>query len=158
MRSPVTVTKKGPGLAKLMTDLNRIRNSDVLVGIPAPTTLRKNDPINNASLLFIHTKGSPLRNIPPRPVLEPGIEGARALIVPHLGASAQAIARGHAHQAEQELRRVGTIAANAVKRYFTEGALAPNAPSTIARKGSDRPLINTGQMRRAVTFILRIHS
>ena len=30
--------------------------------------------VNNAELLFIHTKGSPLRKIPARPVLQPAVE------------------------------------------------------------------------------------
>jgi hypothetical protein len=152
---PVKVTKQGPGLFQVMRDIKRIGNSEVLVGIPAATTLRENDPINNASLLFVLSHGSPLRNIPPRPVLEPAIEKGRNLITPHLAESAKAVMDGRPDAAERELERAGMVASNAVKRYFTEGELAPNAPSTIARKGSDRPLIDTGALRRAVTFVVR---
>jgi hypothetical protein len=155
MPSPVTVSKSGPGALQVIRDLNRIKQSEVLVGIPAEKTQRAGEPINNAALMFVHTHGSPLRNIPPRPVLEPAIEKNSELITPHLAESAKAVMDGRPDAAERELQRAGTIASNAVKRYFTEGNLAPNAPSTIARKGSDRPLIDTGALRRAVTFVVR---
>ena len=90
MPPPVTVTKSGPGLAQLKKDLERLSKSDVLVGIPASAAARKKGPINNASLLFIHSKGSPLKHIPARPVLEPAIQANRALITPQLAMAARA--------------------------------------------------------------------
>ena len=68
--------------------------------------------------------------------------------------------------AERELKLAGITAANGAKRYFLEGKLAPNKPATIARKRRkaklgegeeyvDTPLIDTGQMRRAITSVVR---
>ncbi|HJX53169.1 MAG TPA: hypothetical protein VJ801_10425 [Polyangia bacterium] len=188
MPSPVTVSQSGPGFAQVMKDLERIRQSEVLVGIPAEGTgrltkqeasqriearggkvtkasLRKEfkvaqaspgSGINNASLLFVHSKGSPLRGLPARPVLEPAIEKNRDLITPHLGAAAQALLDGRPREAEQELKRSGVIAANAAKRYFVDGNLTPNKPATIKRKGSSRPLVDTGQMGRSILSVVRI--
>lgn len=152
-----TVKKTGPGLAKLKESIERIKNSDVLVGIPAERTQRKNDPINNASLLFIHTHGSPLKNIPPRPVLQPSIALTRKLFTPHLEAAAKLTLDHKPEQAERELNLAGVIAVNGAKRYVLQGRnLAPNAPSTIKRKGSDRPLVDTNQMiGRALTYVVR---
>ena len=59
-------------------------------------------------------------------------------------------------EAEKYLMRAGTIAANAAKRKFGSAELAPNAPSTIARKGSDKPLIDTGSLRRSIVAVVRI--
>ena len=157
----VTVRKSGPGLAQLAQDIRRIKASEVLVGIPADKTQRKGDAINNASLLFIHTNGSPLRHIPARPVLEPSIVANQVLISQHLGAAAQAVLSRKPEQAERELRRTGTVAANGAKRWFTDprNSWAPNAPSTIAAKSkpgkvSDKPLIDTGALRRAITYVI----
>lgn len=149
--------KSGPGLAKIQQDLARLRSSDVLVGIPAQKTLRKGGPINNASLMFVHTKGSPLRKIPARPVIEPSVEANSGKIAPHLGKAAQAILNQDPDAAERELKLAGTVASNGAKRWFTDprNGWAPNAPSTIERKGSDRPLIDTGALRRAITFAIR---
>ena len=174
---PVTVTKSGPGMAKLLADLKRIKNSEVLVGIPAEKTLRKGDTINNASLLFILTKGSPLRHIPATPILEPAIEQNKNLITPHLGQAARAILNSDPLKAEKELHQAGTVAVNSVKRYFVEAPWPPNAPSTFAAKtkrerkqfakgkitaaqlteaeGMVRRNINTGKLRRAITSVVR---
>lgn len=46
---------------------------------------------------------------------------------------------------------VGLWTANAIKKYMTDLQEPPNAPSTVARKGSSNPLIDTGQLRSAVT-------
>lgn len=55
---------------------------------------------------------------------------------------------------ERALERLGTVAVGIVKREIAEGRFAPNAPSTIAKKGSERPLIDTGQLRQSITWML----
>jgi hypothetical protein len=160
MASPVIVTKSGPGLADLKKALERIRNSDVLVGIPAQKTQRKSDAVNNASLLFLLSKGSALNNQPPRPILEPAIEANKQIITPHLEAAARAVLEENPQGAERELKMAGTIASNAAKLRFSKEFLAPNAPSTIRRKSkkgkvSDTPGVDSGQLRRAVTYVVR---
>jgi hypothetical protein len=159
MAAHVSVSRKGPGLKgmeKRLTDLSRM---DALVGIPAKTTSRKGEVINNASLLFIHTHGSPVQGIPARPVIEPAIraEGNRQAINAELKEAARAALNEHPVQAEQHLTRAGMAGANAAKSWFTDARnnWAPNTPETIRRKGSDRPLIDTGALRRSITYVVR---
>lgn len=52
------------------------------------------------------------------------------------------------------LALVGTQAKADVQRKITKLKDPPNAPSTIAQKGSSNPLIDTGQMRQAVDFVV----
>lgn len=52
--------------------------------------------------------------------------------------------------APQALALLGQRHEDQVKRIITTGDFVPNAPATIAAKGSDRPLINQGQMRQNV--------
>ena len=113
--------------------------------------------VTNAALMFIFSKGSPLRKIPARPWIEPAVEASKELITPHLGAAAKAVLEHDPTRAERQLNLAGTVAANAARRWPTNPAnhWAPNAPSTIKRKGSDRPGIDTGQLRRALTHVLR---
>jgi cell pole-organizing protein PopZ len=157
----VTVSKSGPGLADLAQRIRQVKASEVYVGIPAEKTQRKGDAVNNAELLFIHSNGSPLRGIPARPVLEPSIVANQALISQHLGAAAQAVFSSKPEQAERELAKTGTLASNGAKRWFTDprNAWAPNTPATIAAKSkngkvSDKPLIDTGSLRRAITYVI----
>ena len=153
----VTVKKSGPGLAPLALSLEQLRHAEVLVGIPQSTTQRQNEPLNNASLMYILTHGSPLRNIPATPILEPSIELNKKLITPHLEAAAKATIDKDPTRAQQELELAGVVAANGAKRYFTDptNGWPPNKPSTIARKGSDRRNIDTGALRRSVTWVVR---
>lgn len=140
--------------------LEDLQRSDVLVGIPEEENHRDENGIGNAALLYIHTNGSPVRNIPARPVIEPAIkaEGNRQLINEQLKKAAKAILSKDAAAAESSLRRAGQIGANSAKRWFTDprNNWAPNAPSTIRRKGSDRPLIDTGALRQAITWVVRL--
>ena len=39
-----------------------------------------------------------------------------------------------------------------MQHQMVEGEFVPNAPSTIRKKGSDKPLIDTGQLRQGVSY------
>lgn len=39
-----------------------------------------------------------------------------------------------------------------VKKRIITGPFVPNAPTTIAKKGSDKPLIDTGQLLDAIDY------
>lgn len=52
---------------------------------------------------------------------------------------------------KQIMARVGLEAEGAIKQYITDLDTPPNKPSTIKRKGSSNPLIDTGNMRASVT-------
>ena len=51
-------------------------------------------------------------------------------------------------------RFLGLYAESFIKQAFSSGGFgrwAPNKPNTIAQKGSDKPLIDTAQLRRSIT-------
>ena len=51
-------------------------------------------------------------------------------------------------------KKVGVVAEEVIQEAFATrgfGKWKANKPSTIARKGSDSPLIDTGQLRRSIT-------
>jgi hypothetical protein len=135
--------------------IKQLANSDVLVGIPAENNARKGEPIGNAALLFLFSRGSERNNQPPRPVLEPAIQQNKAIISAPLKEAAQAAMQGKPFA--QLLDQAGQIAENSAKRFFTDPAnnWAPNAESTIRAKGSDVAGIDLGEMRRAITHIVK---
>ena len=49
----------------------------------------------------------------------------------------------------------GVIGVRAVQDKIMTGPFAPLQPRTIARKKSSRPLIDTGQLRQAVSYVVR---
>lgn len=47
---------------------------------------------------------------------------------------------------------IGEGIAALIRKEIDSGDFVPNSPVTIARKGSDKPLIDTGTMRDSVTY------
>lgn len=144
-------------LQGLIARLNRFKNKEVLVGIPQQSTSRLNSEINNAELLYIHTHGSPRRNIPARPVIEPAIKHNQKKIMFQFEKATKAMALGKIDDAERYLITTGLAAQNAARDWFTNPAngWAANSPVTIALKGSSQPLIDTGALRKSIIYVVR---
>lgn len=156
----IKISASGPKRNPILDATELLRKNRVYVGIPEKKSTRKNkEPINNAQLLFIHTNGSPLKHIPARPVVEPAIEASdnKASINRGMKIAAEAALDGKPQQVKQGLRLAGMDAQSRVKAWFTDprNGWAPNAPGTIRRKKSDKPLIDTAQMRNAIVYVLR---
>lgn len=56
---------------------------------------------------------------------------------------------------EQALDLIGLSMQGGLQQKIAAGVPPPNAPETVARKGSSTPLIDTGQLRQSVTFLVR---
>lgn len=85
-------------------------------------------------------------NIPARPWLEPGVASGTDEILKTIQDGVE-----QGRDMDAILETVGVVAAGAVRVYMTELKTPPNAPSTIRKKGSANPLIDTGAMRQSVT-------
>lgn len=143
---------------EMMRTVKDLAATQVLVGIPAANSPRQGDPINNATIGYIHEMGSPAHNIPARPWLGPPVNRMKDEAAAMLRKAAELRFDSKAAEADQVLHALGLTAQNKVKTNITSGGdpkFAPNAPSTIARKGSDRPLVDTAQLLNAITYVLR---
>ena len=109
-----------------------------------------------AHSLYLKTHGSALLNIPPRPVLEPAIQANKEAIGVQLASASRAAIDGRPGQCVTALNKAGMIAESAAKGWFEkpENHWKPNSPKTIKRKGSDSPLIDTGEMRKSITYVV----
>jgi hypothetical protein len=110
--------------------------------------------LGNITLLevaAIQEFGAPAASIPQRSFVRSTVDNNRGAIYKTIGALAKQIARGKLTR-EAALERVGARVEGMIKRAIADGIEPANAPSTIARKGSSKPLINTGQLRSAVTY------
>lgn len=112
---------------------------------------------SEAHSLYIQSHGSPLWHIPPRPVLEPSIEASKEPIAKQLQGATVAALNGNKQEVDNALHKAGMVAENAAKAWFEnpQNGWPPNSPKTIAKKGSDSPLIDTGEMRKAITHVVR---
>ena len=153
-----TVTTKDNS-AKLLAGLKRVATMEVFVGIPEEKAGRRAEGINNAQLVFIHTNGSPLKKIPKRPVIEPAIEAEdnKEAISKELKLATQAMLNSNPAEANRHLKLAGMLGQNAARAWFTDprNNWPPNTSRTIARKGSDMPLIDTGAMRKAIVYVVK---
>jgi hypothetical protein len=114
--------------------------------------------INNAQLMYIHTHGSPARNIPPRPVIEASIMETtnQNKITEELKKTAEAALDGQSGGVSRGLKVTGLLAETLARDWFTnpKNHWAPNAPRTIQRKKSDKPLIDTAVMRKSIVHVI----
>lgn len=119
--------------------------------------MNKGAPYSKAYELYVHSQGSPLFQTPPRPVLEPAIENDKEEIASYLKKAAQYTLDGDTENAKKELEAAGLEGQNAARDWFAnpKNGWDPNSPSTIKRKGSDKPLIDTGEMRKAITYVVK---
>jgi hypothetical protein len=168
--------------ALLFASLSKLSKSSVYVGVPETTASDRQSQllqmlqkakgkkrqahlaeaakmvINNAQLVYLTTHGSPLKGQPARPIIEPAIEDPenKKLITDELGKAAAASLDGKPEDVTKYLKRAGLLAEGLVKSWFVspKNNWAPNAPSTISRKGSSRPNIDTASMRNAIRSVV----
>lgn len=145
--------------------ISRFKKDAVLVGIPESDKERKDDDkINNAALLAINHFGSPINNIPPRQPMTVGIKNAQSDIAEEMKKTAQAALKFGPAALDRGYARVGFIASSAIKRAINEqdNIQEPSAATIKARKyitksgfKGEKALLVTGQMRNAITFVVR---
>lgn len=147
--------------------LKFLEENPVYVGIAEDTTERNNEDgdnkvsVTNADLLFIHTNGSPVNNIPARPVIEPAIEDGKDTITKQMKLAAQNILDNNEAQAFKYLSIAGTYGQKMCRDWFKnpKNNWPPNSPRVIAKKikkGSTnpRPLIDTGELLKSITYFV----
>ena len=107
--------------------------------------------------MYIQAHGSPLWHSPPRPIIEPAIEADKEKIAELMGEAAKAILDGDSDRAKEYLNKAGLEGQGASQDWFTnpENGWAPNSPLTVEAKGSDKPLIDKGELRKAITYVVR---
>ena len=110
-----------------------------------------------AHSLYVQTHGSPLWHSPPRPVLEPAIEANKEAIANQHGKAIKAALDGKPAVLEAELNKTGALAESAAKSWFEDprNGWPLNTQATIEAKDSDQPLIDKGEMRKAITYVMR---
>lgn len=112
---------------------------------------------SKAHELYLQSHGSPMYHVPPRPVLEPAIASQKETIGKLIGVASKNALEGKPAQCEANLNKAGMVAVSAARGWFENPANGwpPNTPYTIKKKGSSQPLIDTGEMRKAITYVVR---
>ena len=101
----IEVTKDG--FKQMMEGLDWIEKSGVYIGIPEDESSREDEDITNAELLFIHTNGSPINNVPARPVIEPALREDSERLSSMLGKAFVYALQGKFEFASEQLKKTG---------------------------------------------------
>lgn len=129
------------------------QGAHVTVGWPESSGVHRNSQLTVAQIAAIHEFGLPPR-IPERSMIRATYEQNSA----RYAEAVRKIGIGISF-ARTDLRRgldlLGSMIKGDIQRRIAAGVPPPNAPSTIKRKGSSTPLIDTGQMRAALDHEVR---
>ena len=141
------VTSDGKAFQKMLEDLSRL---EVRIGFQAGVATEE----NGADLCDVAAWNEfGTHNTPSRPFLRSSVDEHEAEITGFIKSLKTQIARGGV-TAEEILKKFGVFQKGLIQETIKDGRFAPNAPSTVARKGSSHPLIDTGTMRASVNFVI----
>ncbi len=148
-------------LKEVLQSISGLVDKQVLVGIPDSAPERQDDePIGNAAIGYIQETGSPANNLPARPFLVPGVAAAEPKTLPKLQQAFEAALDGDLSRADKRMAGAGLEAQNSVRARINSGISPELKESTLAnrrRRGRTGtvPLIDTGQLRNSITYVIR---
>ena len=150
----VRVRQKNPGAIRSLLD--RHKNSvEIAIGLPAGSSGAGARYPDGTDLLDVaHDNEFGTSKIPERPFLRAGVRSNVRRIKSVATEAVKAVNAGEIG-IEDASELVGQEAEAGVKEYITALSSPPNAPSTIRKKGSSNPLIDTGLLRQSINYEVR---
>lgn len=150
----------------VLKQIRALTKQEVLIGVPDENAGREpeegeaREPISNAEIGYVMEFGLPEKNIPARAHLVPGVRDATDELGDIMQNGAMKALAGDKQAVDITLNKAGLIGQNAVRKKVTEGPFIPLAPKTLAdrkRRGrtGEKPLIDTGQYRNSLTYVVR---
>lgn len=177
------VKRTGPGAAGLLASLQQLTALELLVGFPQDTTQRNEDSVGtqgmtNAALGYIHDHGAPEANIPARPFMAPGVEAVKEQAAEVLEGIIDDVRAGVPDAVNRGYHQLGLTVQASIRGVINDGIDPPLAEATLraraarGRVGAQqelenraaglpagtalaKPLIDTGQLRNAVNYVIR---
>jgi hypothetical protein len=139
--------KETPEWKKVRRELKKADKSFTKVGYPG------NDDSSLADIAFIaavNNFGTEDGRIPARPFMDDAFDDNLQTIEKRVEKEYRGVVTGK-QTAKKALARIGEFHTAQIKLKIKNGTFVANAPSTIAAKGSDKPLIDEGRMLGATT-------
>ena len=149
---PGQIVEKDMGYDALMDAIKSSSKELIRVGLPESVGSKRVGEGGRQTLAYIAAINHfGARKIPPRPFLTQTLYQKREEIAK---AQRQALLSIITFKSKPKVAfsKVGAIAASLVKRGITIGKWKGNAESTKRKKGSSKPLIDTGRLRASITY------
>jgi len=148
-------TKFNPkGMNSVLKKLEALKQTQVVVGIPAVANKIHEGGVSNAVIAAAHEFGVPDKNIPERSFLRSTFNENKDKAASFLATRIRnaLISKGDMNKPFELL---GLKMATEVKGKIQSGIEPPLLKATIKRKGSSKPLIDTGQLVQSITYEVR---
>lgn len=149
MSKRVKDTDKGYG--RFLRSLGSVKASMVLVGIRQGRETEDGQSL--ALIAATNEFGTADGHIPERSFLRSTVDKNRARYLRELTEVTKAALNGQ--DPSQGLGRLGLRVVADVQMTIRNLMTPPNAPATIAKKGVDNPLIDTGRLRQSIEYEVR---
>jgi len=162
-----SVTIKDRGLARIIGELREASKLHVTVGVhqdAAPHVQEGPQSVAGSEAQVVHEQqptnaqiaawnefGTEDGHVPERSFLRATIDERAKDIRAVQRKALKAVVSGKM-DARQGLGVIGEFVKGAVQQKIVSNVPPPNAPSTIALKGSSMPLVDTGQLRQSITY------
>lgn len=155
------VTDRDKGASSLLARCRQVaRGARVRVGIldDAPKSAGEDGNASPYTLLevaAVHEFGAPDAGIPQRSFIRSTVDAKAPEIAAVQHAVAVRVLKGQT-PIEDGLNQIGAKVASFVQGTISAGVLPALKPETVERKGSSKPLVDTGQLRAAITWKVEV--
>lgn len=107
------------------------------------------DKLTVVDVATVHEFGDPENGIPRRSFIRDYVDHFKSDLERRMIRLGQEVLKGK--ELHLLLDQFGLVAVGEIQTRMSQGIPPPNSAATIARKGSDTPLIDTGQLRSSIT-------
>jgi hypothetical protein len=155
---------KDLGWLRIQTELKRAKNSFTKSGLPengkVEQTAQSTKDAERAAfkmsdlvtIAAANEFGAPRRKIPERSFMRSTFDETKGTVADLVGKEYDKILKGSS-TVLVSLGRLGAYMKGAIQKKIQRGPFVANRPFTIERKGSSRPLIDTGQLRQSIQHL-----
>lgn len=137
---------------KFYAELKKLKEMMVRVGYQRGDEVEEESGVDLCDIAAWNEFGT--SNAPSRPFMRDSVDNHVEQINTFLKQQLSMLARGET-TAENVFNAIGVFQKGLVQKEIVDGQFEPNAPSTIKRKKSDKPLIDTGKMRQSVNYVIK---
>lgn len=144
-----SVTDRDQGYDRMIADLDALARDELEITVGVHEEEGGGDEGNGRTVAEIAEANEFGLGVPARPAITGWADENRDAFTARMGQELEAALRARQSPA-QRLDALAQVAAGEVQAKIAGGVPPPNAPVTVARKGSSTPLIDKGQFRSSI--------